>query len=96
MVNGVDYKATDEDDDNGVGATDDDVDEDGNCDGATDDDGDGDGNCATVNDDDNDDNGDDSDGAAAEDHCELARGMMVATRRRRRRRRRLQILWQYT
>jgi hypothetical protein len=60
--------ATEDDGDNGDGATDDDVNEDGDGDGATDDKGDGDG--GTDNNDDNDvgdDDGDDSDGAAADD-----------------------------
>jgi hypothetical protein len=54
--------ATEDDGDNGDGATDDDVNEDGDGDGATDDKGDGDGGT-----DNNDDDGDDSDGAAADD-----------------------------
>ena len=66
MDNGVDDKgdvATDDDGNNGDGATDDDVD----GDGATDDDSDS--NCATDNDDDDDDDGNDSnDGAETLGH----------------------------
>jgi hypothetical protein len=69
MDNGVDEEgdsATDDDDNNGVGATDNNVDEDGDSDGAKDDDGDS--NSAMDDDDNFDDDGDDdSDGAAADD-----------------------------
>ena len=73
MDNGVDDEgdgATDDDGDNGDGATYDNVDEDGDADGATDDNGDGD--CATEDDDDDDDDdkddndGDDGNGAVAD------------------------------
>jgi hypothetical protein len=69
MDNGINGKgdgATDDNDNNGVGATDDDVDKDGNSDSATDDDGDSNG-AADNNDDDDDDGNDDSDDAVADD-----------------------------
>ena len=69
MDNGVDEEgdgASDDDNNSGVGAIDNDVDADGDSDGATDDDGDS--NSAMDDDDDFDDDGDDdSDGAAADD-----------------------------
>ena len=61
MDNGVNNEgdcATDDDGNNGDGATDDNVDKDGDGDGATDDNGDGD--CATDDDDGDDNDGDDS------------------------------------
>ena len=59
------HGATDDDDDNGDGATDNNGDEDDDGDCATDDNGDGDG--ATDDDDGDDDDGDDSDGAVDDD-----------------------------
>ena len=68
MDSGVDDEGdgtTDDDGDNGDGATDSNVDKDGDGDSARDDDGDSD--CATDDDDNNDNDGDDSNGAVADD-----------------------------